>query len=156
MGGGGSGESAFDLKKRYRAYISHEGGPIHPKDKDMHPQETDKNVWSDEKSVRSNIETCFGFPLPSPDTTDTADFIAECGICYTHHLPLEEESNQGQGTKEAFMVPNVLCGNPKCGRSYHETCLFELNGCILFLIPRLVSIVLLARVLIVWNLFLSK
>ena len=71
------------------------------------------------------IETCFGVPLPSPDTTDKADFIAECGICYTHHLPLEEESNQGQGTKEAFMVPNVLCGNPKCGRSYHETCLFE-------------------------------
>jgi E3 ubiquitin-protein ligase FANCL len=131
VGGGGSGESAFDLRKRYRAYISHEGGgPIHPKDKDMYPQETDKNVWSYEKSVRSNIETCFGFPLPSPDTTDKADFIAECGICYTHHLPLEEEHNkegrnQGQGTKEAFMVPNVLCGNPKCGRSYHETCLFE-------------------------------
>jgi hypothetical protein len=84
VGGGGSGESAFDLKKRYRAYISHEGGPIHPKDKDMHPQETDKNVWSDEKSVRSTIEKCFVFPLPSPDTTDKADFIAECGILLLH------------------------------------------------------------------------
>ena len=128
VGGGdgdGDGESAFDLRKRYREYISNEVGPS------SDVKEKGTNMWSGNKSIRSNIEVCFGFPLPSPETTEKADFIAECGICYTHRLPLEEDdekqsNSQGQQSrKEAFLVPNVLCGNSKCGRSYHETCLFE-------------------------------
>ena len=92
------------------------------------------SIWSENKSIRSNVEACFGFPLPSPETTEKADFIAEFGMCHTRRLPLEEDdddkqsnTSQGQqGGKEAlFLVPNVLCENSKCGIRYHETCLFE-------------------------------
>lgn len=85
-----------------------------------------KHRWSNERSVRENLELWFGSSLPSPllasSTTDKSDFLVECGICYTHRLPCEE--NDGEEGEEG-PLPEVKCNNPSCSRHYHESCLFE-------------------------------
>jgi E3 ubiquitin-protein ligase FANCL len=84
-----------------------------------------KCKWSDERSVRENLELWFGSSLPSPlvsSTTDKSDFLVECGICYTHRLPCEEDDD-GEG--EEGPLPEIKCNNPSCNRHYHESCLFE-------------------------------
>jgi len=77
--------------------------------------------WSEERSIRENLELWFGSPLPSPlaPSTDKSDFLVECGICYTHRLPTEE------GSAEDGPLPEAKCSNPSCNRHYHESCLFE-------------------------------
>ena len=84
--------SAFDLRKRYRNYISKEGQNSDVKEKGR------DSIWSENKSIRSNVEACFGFPLPSPETTEKADFIAEFGMCHTRRLPLEEDETRNKAT----------------------------------------------------------
>ena len=79
----------------------------------------DEAGWDETRSIKANLETCLGFVLPSPETTEKADYISECGICYAHRLPAEDGSD-GDGA-----IPDAMCGNPSCARSYHETCLFE-------------------------------
>jgi E3 ubiquitin-protein ligase FANCL len=83
-----------------------------------------KCKWSDERSVRENLELWFGSSLPSPlvsSTTDKSDFLVECGICYTHRLPCEDDNGEG----EEGPLPEIKCNNPSCSRHYHESCLFE-------------------------------
>ena len=77
--------------------------------------------WSEERSIRENLELWFGSPLPSPlaPSTDKSDFLVECGICYTHRLPTED------GSAEDGPLPEAKCSNPSCNRHYHESCLFE-------------------------------
>ena len=77
--------------------------------------------WSEERSVRENLELWFGSPLPSPlsPSKEKSDFLVECGICYAHRLPTEDESS------EEGPLPEAKCGNPSCNRHYHESCLFE-------------------------------
>ena len=77
--------------------------------------------WSEERSIRENLELWFGSPLPSPlaPSTDKSDFLVECGICYTHRLPTED------GSMEDGPLPEAKCSNPSCNRHYHESCLFE-------------------------------
>ena len=79
----------------------------------------DEAGWDESRSIKANLEACLGFVLPSPETTEKADYVSECGICYAHRLPAENGSD-GDGA-----IPDAMCGNPSCARSYHETCLFE-------------------------------
>ncbi|KAL3763112.1 hypothetical protein ACHAWU_004998 [Discostella pseudostelligera] len=82
-----------------------------------------KQYWSEERSVRENLQLWFGSPLPSPlsPSTEMSDFLVECGICYTHRLPTDDSSNEGGGGP----LPEAKCSNPSCNRHYHESCLFE-------------------------------
>ena len=87
---------------------------------------TNQKRWSQERSIRENLELWFGTPLPSPlaPTTEKSDFLVECGICYTHRLPIEEEDESNEGGVEG-PLPEVKCSNSNCNRHYHESCLFE-------------------------------
>jgi len=83
--------------------------------------ENNAKRWSEERSIRENLELWFGSPLPSPlvPSTDKSDFLVECGICYTHRLPTED------GSADDGPLPEAKCSNPSCNRHYHESCLFE-------------------------------
>lgn len=82
--------------------------------------------WSEERSIRENLELWFGTPLPSPlaPTTEKSDFLVECGICYTHRLPVEEDGESADGGEDG-PLPEAKCSNSNCNRHYHESCLFE-------------------------------
>jgi len=95
-----------------------------------------RHRWSTKRSIRENLEICFGSPLPSPATSEKADFVTECGICYVHHLPSSEDTtttttSDGDDAKDdsatttTMIIPTIMCKNPSCARSYHESCLFE-------------------------------
>jgi len=87
-------------------------------------ESTNLKRWSTERSVRSNLELWFGSPLPSPlssSTEEKSDFLVECGICYAHRLPMEDDND----TEEEGPLPEAKCANPSCNRHYHESCLFE-------------------------------
>ena len=84
--------------------------------------------WDESISIKANLEAFLGFVLPSPETTEKADYVSECGICYAHRLPPADDAifaGGGDGSEEDGAIPDALCGNPSCARSYHETCLFE-------------------------------
>ena len=87
---------------------------------------TNQKLWSEERSIRENLELWFGTPLPSPlaPTTEKSDFLVECGICYTHRLPIEEEDESNEVGDEG-PLPEAKCSNSNCNRHYHESCLFE-------------------------------
>ncbi len=80
--------------------------------------------WSEERSVRENLELWFGSSLPSPYTTEKSDYLVECGICYAHRFPFEDDTaDSGESIKGP--LPEEKCSNPSCNRHYHESCLFE-------------------------------
>merc|ERR1712087_377034 len=87
--------------------------------------------WRHDLSIYQNFSRVFG-PLPSPATTSKSDYVVECGICYCHRLPLSSKEtspvpaqNNYQCPSEQFILPDESCGNPKCGRSYHQSCLYD-------------------------------
>ena len=86
--------------------------------------------WRSDFSIRENFTKCFG-PLPTPMTSEKSNFVTECGICYSHELPLsslespnEDENNAAAKDGEKFVLPDETCPNPKCARSFHECCLY--------------------------------
>jgi len=100
--------------------------------------------WDGAASLRRNMEACLGAALPlaaSAGSNAAGDatggglegdgrhgFSAECAICYTHRLTLPIGGGGGHGGHSgsgASSLPEVLCANGKCGRSYHERCLGE-------------------------------
>ena len=78
--------------------------------------------WSERRSVKENLELWFGAPLPSPLSSVKSDFLVECGICYTHRLPIEDVTTNNDPNSEEGALPEVKC---TCNRHYHESCLFE-------------------------------
>jgi len=80
--------------------------------------------WSEGRSVRENLELWFGSSLPSPHTTEKSDYLVECGICYAHRLPAEDNAADSSESSEG-PLPEEKCSNPSCNRHYHESCLFE-------------------------------
>lgn len=80
--------------------------------------------WSEGRSVRENLELWFGSSLPSPHTTERSDYLVECGICYAHRLPAEDNAADSGESSEG-PLPEEKCSNPSCNRHYHESCLFE-------------------------------
>ena len=79
--------------------------------------------WSENRSIRENLELWFGSSLPSPLTTEKSDFLVECGICYSHRLPLDDLEDGG--VSQEGPLPEAKCNNSNCNRHYHESCLFE-------------------------------
>lgn len=85
---------------------------------------TDKKRWSEERSIRANLELWLGSPLPSPLSTEKSDYLVECGICYSHRLPVMNEEGEITNDEES-PLPEEKCSNSNCNRYYHESCLFE-------------------------------
>ena len=85
-----------------------------------------KKRWSEERSIRENLELWLGSSLPSPLSTEKSDYLVECGICYSHRLPTMtgEGDNENENDEEG-PIPEEKCSNPQCNRYYHESCLFE-------------------------------
>ena len=79
--------------------------------------------WDESRSIKANLEAFLGFDLPSPETTEKADYVSECGICYAHRLPpAGDTASGGDGSEdEDGAIPDAMCHNPSCARSYHET-----------------------------------
>jgi E3 ubiquitin-protein ligase FANCL len=103
-------------------------------------------------SLRANLEACLGAALPSPqaasssraDVHDRDGFEAECAICYAYRLPpvplaatafgpaataaAADGSAAGGGGGPALgdpSIPDIVCANARCNRSYHSFCLSE-------------------------------
>ncbi|EJK58088.1 hypothetical protein THAOC_21811 [Thalassiosira oceanica] len=115
----GNGEPV-DFRKSFKAFVSEESGANEVGARSDSPTKH----WSRDRSVRENLETWFGQTLPSPlsKDADRSDFLVECGICYAHRLPLEDDAGDEEG-KEEGPLPEIKCAN--CNRHYHEACLFE-------------------------------
>lgn len=128
-GQGGDGSSAggvVDWRTSFADFVAEDGGGEDKKHNSSKQSLSDKEPtkhkrWSEERSIRENLELWFGSPLPSPlsPSTDKSDFLVECGICYTHRLPTEDS------TTEEGPLPEAKCSNASCNRHYHESCLFE-------------------------------
>lgn len=84
----------------------------------------DKKRWSEERSIRANLELWLGSPLPSPLSTEKSDYLVECGICYSHRLPVMSEEDENTNDEDG-PLPEEKCSNSNCNRYYHESCLFE-------------------------------
>ena len=102
----GSSNDVGDLRNAYKKYMSSDERSL-----------DDEDTWSEALSILENMKRCFGFPLPSPETTEKDDFIVECGVCYAHRI----ENDEG----EESVIPSVTCPNTSCARSYHDSCLLE-------------------------------
>ena len=81
--------------------------------------------WSETRSVQENLELWFGAPLPSPLSSVKSDYLVECGICYSHRLPVEDPIADDDIPIEEGALPDVKCSNASCNRHYHQACLFE-------------------------------
>ena len=119
--------SVVDWRTSFAEFVAEEeGGTADAKEESPAPEDAGASPkrWSDQRSVRENLELWFGAPLPSPlaPAADKSDFLVECGICYAHRLPSEDADGEGAG---AGPLPEARCDNPSCGRHYHESCLFE-------------------------------
>jgi E3 ubiquitin-protein ligase FANCL len=96
-------------------------------------EEDKKKHWTEDLSIRLNLEACFGFSLPSPASTAKEDFVGECGICYSHRLPIGDGGGDendhhlvnGGTRKKLSLFPSIICSNSSCSRHYHESCLLE-------------------------------
>jgi len=111
----GSSHDLNDLRNLYQSYISLE---------DVNAVSSNKCCWSESLSIRDNLERCFHLVLPSRNNgqnNNTSDFIVECGVCYSHAIPIDDDGN-GSGTT---LIPNITCSNSNCARCYHESCLLE-------------------------------
>lgn len=113
-------DEPVDFRKSFKAFVSEEGGA----NEDGAKSDSATKRWSRDRSVRENLETWFGSTLPSPlsEDADQSYFLVECGICYAHRLPLEDDAGGEEG-KEEGPLPEIKCAN--CNRHYHEACLFE-------------------------------
>mmetsp|Transcript_1596 Transcript_1596/g.3667 ORF Transcript_1596/g.3667 Transcript_1596/m.3667 type:complete len:166 (+) Transcript_1596:1-498(+) len=124
-GVGGVGGVAVDWRTSFAEFVLEE----EEDDRTFHnkPTTTNPKRWSETRSVRENLELWFGSSLPSPlspSTTEKSDYLVECGICYAHRLPTEEDDNDPDSKGEG-PLPEVKCSNSSCNRHYHESCLFE-------------------------------
>lgn len=89
--------------------------------KDIFPSVDDpSNYWSKSKSLRQNIEVCFGVELPQSSINDSGIDHSECAVCYVYNINTGDKMN-GQSDE----LPDVKCSNTSCARSYHRSCLIE-------------------------------
>ncbi|KAK4752527.1 hypothetical protein SAY87_021325 [Trapa incisa] len=76
--------------------------------------------WMEEKPFVDNLAYVFGFQLPKPPEIVQRDNEAECGICYSQCLPLDDEV---EGNRWCGI--DYTCDNSKCSRGFHNLCLVE-------------------------------
>ncbi|CAI0405440.1 unnamed protein product, partial [Linum tenue] len=74
--------------------------------------------WDKEKRYLENLASILESPLPSRLDIGKNDQQSECGICYAHCLPIDDElgSMSGSGT-------DYTCENANCNRAFHRVCL---------------------------------
>jgi len=113
----GTSNDIKELRKAYQGYVI-DINKIPPSE--GFGKDPSKIQWDGKISIRSNLELCFGSPLPSPASSVESEFVGECGICYSRCLPtgIDDDHQQSQ-------FPNILCSNSNCSRCYHESCLLE-------------------------------
>ena len=73
------------------------------------------NLWNLSASLLSNLQTCLkvSFPQPTAQEKDIELNASACGICYEFH---HDDQNA---------VPDIICTNDRCKRSFHRQCLYE-------------------------------
>ena len=130
---GGGGSSVADWRASFAEFVAEEGEV--EEGKKSAGEETQKQIadvstsdkkrWSEERSIRANLELWLGSPLPSPLSTEKSDYLVECGICYSHRLPVLSEEDENNTNDEEGPLPEEKCSNANCNRYYHESCLFE-------------------------------
>lgn len=105
-----------------------------------------KNVqlWCNQRSLKCNIEALLEVPLPTKTTENGAsDYLCEeCGICYAYSIPSDKcdqpnlyrgsefqssshQSLDSSKVKQSISVPDQACGNTKCCKIYHFSCLVD-------------------------------
>ena len=130
---GGGGSSVADWRASFAEFVAEEGEVEEGKKSAGEETQTqfvdvstrDKKRWSEERSIRANLELWLGSPLPSPLSTEKSDYLVECGICYSHRLPVLSEEDENNTNDEEGPLPEEKCSNSNCNRYYHESCLFE-------------------------------
>lgn len=68
-----------------------------------------QSQWSNENSLRANLERLLGFPLPTRSSGGDEAIEDICGICMAVYV--DEKA------------PEKHCGNAHCHRVYHNVCL---------------------------------
>lgn len=90
--------------------------------------------WDPASPLAANLERCLDvkFPArPSDATRDSELLINSCGICYGTPKELRDVILifllllllEFQGDSDA--VPDVVCGNQRCGKCFHRSCLYD-------------------------------
>lgn len=110
-------------------------------------------AWDDSgaTSLRANLESYLGAELPSPQPSSASygvgeqtrdSFEVECAICYAYRLPQASDAAKSVDSKfgtigataggmrggaeiESSSIPDILCENVCCHRSYHVICLSQ-------------------------------
>lgn len=86
-------------------------------------QSFNKNVsrWSTSCTVRENLEAVLDISFPSPQTANREELTTECAICYAYVVHDEGLHT----TTSETTIPDFVCANGKCCRSFHRWCLLE-------------------------------
>ena len=89
------------------------------------------NAWLASRTVRENLEKLLSISFPTKDVSASSEYALECGICYNHCLDpavaaaAKSNKTKNGGSANHSQLPDEICENPKCGRSYHYACLSE-------------------------------
>eukprot|EP00041_Stephanoeca_diplocostata_P011740 m.194357 g.194357 ORF g.194357 m.194357 type:complete len:426 (+) comp18647_c0_seq3:176-1453(+) len=67
--------------------------------------------WNPEDTVKHNLEMVLEREFIAKTSAEAVDFTMECGICYAYDLD--------------GAIPEKVCEDRRCARSFHESCLFE-------------------------------
>ena len=107
-----------------------------------------QQTWdtSGKSTLRQNLENILGCTLPCPSdskkssspsaattTAETGDdrfgFTADCAICYSYRLTEQTanfaSSSSSTDSSGKQSIPDVVCSNTRCSRSFHRSCLSE-------------------------------
>ncbi|KAI3886247.1 hypothetical protein MKW92_038798 [Papaver armeniacum] len=71
-----------------------------------------------DKSIGENLENLMETSLPGPRQSTMEDQLVECGICYAHCLPINDELGAKSGSGSDY-----TCDNSSCSRAFHSVCL---------------------------------
>ncbi|CAN0864982.1 E3 ubiquitin-protein ligase FANCL [Linum grandiflorum] len=74
--------------------------------------------WKKESKYAENLASIFETRFPSRLEVGKNDQQAECGICYTHCLPIDDELGSMSGS-----ATDYTCENTNCSRAFHSVCL---------------------------------
>lgn len=69
------------------------------------------HLWDSNKTIRENLEFIMELKLPTPKDTKDEELNLACAICYSYRLVNE--------------IPDKICDNPNCRKSYHASCLYQ-------------------------------
>lgn len=75
--------------------------------------------WKKDKNFVDNLATLLEFTLPKPPTVNSKEVDrTDCGICYAHYLPIDDELGNSSGSS-----PDYTCENTNCSKTFHSICL---------------------------------